>query len=204
MINSFSLKNLDLRHRNKLAFVILLLGSSAFFVALAYRALSPRIDEYYKLRGLTELANDGDPGYQRLLGEYFYEKADYNSALKWELTAAERGDRSAQNFIGLYYRYGINEHMKPAMLDSAKAREWFEKSATQDFQPSLVELCEIYQQGLGVSPDQKTAYFWCSLAEPSGRSLEFKQLSRDSLDLESQQRVERRVAEWIASHRKNP
>jgi TPR repeat protein len=106
--------------------------------------------------------------------------------------------------MGLYFSYGINEHLKPEAPDYAKAREWYEKSAAKDFQPSQLELCELYQRGLGTSPDQEAAYFWCSLSEAGDRALKFKQLASDALDPESRGRVELRIAGWIDSHRKKP
>lgn len=159
--------------------------------------------DYRQYRLLSRLAEKGDPGYQGLLGEYFYEKGDFESALKWELKAAGGGDAIAQNFMGYYFSYGINERLRPAAPDYAKAREWYEKAAVQDFQSSQVELCEIYYRGLGVAPDQEVAYFWCSLSESTERATKFRQLSRDALDPESRSRVDSRVTAWIDSNRKN-
>jgi TPR repeat protein len=181
---------------------ILILASVGFLCALSYRALSPRIIEYRQYRSLSRLAEKGEPGYQRLLGEYFYEKGDFESALKWELRSAQGGDPLAQDFMGIYRSHGVNEHLKPVAPDYEKAREWFEKAAAQDYPSSQAALCEMYQRGLGVAPDQEVAYFWCSLAGSSD-SPRYQKLSGDALDQESRLRVESRVAAWKDAHRKS-
>jgi TPR repeat protein len=159
--------------------------------------------DYRVHRRLTELADQGDPAYQRLLAEYLFDKGDFDSAFQWEVKSAEAGDPIAQNFMGYYFSYGINAHLKPTAPDYARALEWYKKAAAQDFQPSQEELCEMYSRGLGVSPDQETAYFWCSLSGFGERATKFKRLSADALDHETQQRVEHQVKEWIDSRRAN-
>ena len=182
--------------------VILLLATFGFLCALSYRALYPRIIDYRQYRLISRFAEKGDSGYQRLLGEYFYDKGDFESALVWNLRAAEGGDAIAQDFMGIYFSTGINEHLKPAAPDYAKAREWHEKAAAQGDPGSQTELCEWYQTGLGIPADQEAAYFWCALSDDS-RVSEFKNLSRNALDPEARSRVESRVAAYIDSHGKN-
>jgi len=172
---------------------------------IGYWFFRPQILDYRKYRYIARLANEGDSAYQRLLGEYFYEKGDFESAFKWEIEAADAGDAGAQHFMGLYFRYGINDQLKPSIPDYVQAREWFEKAAAQDFPTSQVELCEMHFGGIGIAPDNKEAYFWCSLsAEFHGKAEKFKQLARDGLDQEQQRSVESRVATWLDSNRKRP
>jgi hypothetical protein len=170
---------------------------------ISYQVFRPRIAEYRKYLVLSQWAEDGDPAYQRLLAEYFYDKGDFQSSFKWEQRAARAGDAGAQNFMGLYFRYGINVQLRPAAPDYATAREWFEKAAAQDYPTSQAELCEIYSKGIGLAPDHELAYFWCSVSRLGERTTNFKQISRDALDQESRQRVEDRVTTWIGSHRQN-
>ena len=183
-------------------FVMFILSTLGFMCALFYGPLERRIVDYRKYRLLSRLAEEGDPGYQRLLGEYFYDKGDYESALKWERKAAEGGDTLAQDFMGTYFMHGINTFFRPPTLDSSHARGWFEKAAARDFQTSQDELCEIYYDGLGVVPDRELTYFWCSLAGSSDRATKYRELSRIALDSRTQALVESRVAAWIDSHRK--
>src|SRR5262245_26944412 len=184
-------------------YIVLLVVSLGFIGMVAYQAFLPSITDYRKQLLLSRGANQNDPGYQRLLAEQMYDKGDFESALKWELRSAEGGDPLAQNFMGYYFRYGINDSLKPASLDYGRAREWFETAAAQAFPPSQEELCEIYSKGLGVTPDHEVGYFWCSLSGSTERATRLRQLSHDALDKESQQRVERRVAAWIETHRQN-
>ena len=183
--------------RRKRFWMIMVLGAVALAAigAFGYEHFYPQLMEYRKYLVLSQLADQGDPGYQRLLAERFYDNGDFENSFKWEVKAAEGGDPLAQNFMGYYFSYGINEHLKPPLPDYSKAREWFEKAADRDFKPSQVELCEIYHRGLGVA-DQELAYFWCSVSEPLERATKFKQLSLESLDPDSQQRVEQRIMAW--------
>jgi len=183
--------------------IAVLAVSGGVFGLIAYQILHPWITDYRKHLALSKLASQGDPTYQRQVAEYLYEKGDFEAALQWEIKSAEGGDPLAQNFMGYYFSYGINDRMKPARPDYSRAREWYEKAAEQDFRSSQVELCEIYYRGLGVLSDPEAAYFWCSLSEPLERAETFKQLSRDALDNDTRQRVERRVIEWTGSHRKH-
>ena len=170
---------------------------------IGFQVFWPWVFDYREYRYIARLAESGDPGYQRLLAEYLYDKGDFDSALIWEMKAASAGDTLAQDFMGSYFRYGINDQLRPAALDYGRAREWFEKAAAEDFQPSQAELCEMYFSGLGVAQDQEVAYFWCSLSESYDRAAKFKELSRDALDPQDQQRAELRVAKWINANRKS-
>jgi TPR repeat protein len=172
-------------------------------VGIAYQVLRPKILDYRKDAYISERAERGDPNFQRLLAESLYDKGEFEAALMWEQKSAEGGDPLAQNFLGHYFRYGINEHLKPAAPDYVKAREWYEKSAAQDFRPSQLELCDMYSNGLGAAPDYETGYFWCSLSESTERGMKLRELSAAGLDQEDRLRVEQRVAEWLASHGKN-
>jgi len=170
---------------------------------VGYRTFYPSFLDYRKYLTLSGLAAQGDPGYQRLLAEYFYEKGNFEAALKWEVKSAAGGDPIAQNFMGYYFSGGINEQMRPRQPDYSQAREWFEKAALQDFESSQFELCNLYHRGLGVEPDQEAAYFWCSLSEPLEQAVKLKILVRERLDKEALQRVENKLIVWKGSRRKS-
>jgi hypothetical protein len=180
--------------------IITIVVSIAAVVPITYLAFRPWIlDPRY--RSLSAAADQGDPGYQRLLADYLYEKRDFKHALQWQQKSAEAGDPHAQFYMGNYFRKGF-EHLKPSHHDYRKALEWYHKSAVQDFQPSQAELCEMYAKGDGTSPNPEESYFWCSIAEVSRQTLKFKQMSGNALDHKSLRDVENRVTAWVESHRK--
>jgi TPR repeat protein len=187
------------RNRNGRVIIVSIIVLAAIAL-MSYQAFLPGTPEYQAYLVLSELAKKGDPANQRLLAEYFYNKGDFKSSFDWEQKAAEGGDAGAQNFMGYYFSYGINNSLRPPSPDYARAREWFEKAAAQDFPSSHIELCEIYSKGLGVAADHEAAYFWCSLSESTDRAVKFRELSRAALDEEGRQRVENRVATWIGAH----
>jgi len=190
--------------RRRSRIIIVCIATLGTIALMSYPAFLPETPESKKYSVLSKLAEDGDPASQRLLAEYFYGEGDFESSFKWEQKAAEAGDAGAQNFLGYYFRYGINDSLRPPSPDYARAREWFEKAAAQDFRSSQIELCEIYSEGLGVGKDHEAAYFWCSLSELTDRAEKFRELSRSGLNQESREHVEHRVRAWIDSHRQEP
>ena len=63
----------------------LLVVFSVTIIATLYRVSHARLVDHRKYDLLLELAEEGRPAYQRMLGEYFYEKGDYEKSLQWQL-----------------------------------------------------------------------------------------------------------------------
>jgi hypothetical protein len=86
-------------------------------------------------------------------GEYVsYDRADYKSALRIWMTAAEAGDADAQNNVGEIYERGIGD-----APNYAAAVIWYQKAADQNFSRALFNLGTLYEQGLGVGQDRLKA-----------------------------------------------
>ena len=96
-----------MRGRKYLFIVLVVTVTTGVVSLISYRVLYPWIVDYRVHRRLTELADQGDPAYQRLLAEYLFKKGDFASAFQWEVKSAEAGDPIAQNFMGYYFSYGI-------------------------------------------------------------------------------------------------
>jgi TPR repeat protein len=119
---------------------------------------------------------------------------------------AEKGDAVAQYKIGLVYlidwggpennrrfkkQYGLAQ-------DYAEALKWFRKSAEQGNRDAMLEICKMYERGLGgVKKDYVEVYFWLSLARKHG-------LPGNDFDLpitdEQKAAVNQRVWEWLKAH----
>jgi multidrug efflux pump subunit AcrA (membrane-fusion protein) len=86
-------------------------------------------------------------------GEYVaYDRANYSTALKVWLPAAQGGDKVAQTYVGEIYEKGLG--IAP---DYASAASWYQKAADQGYSRALINLGFLYEQGLGVPKDQATA-----------------------------------------------
>lgn len=82
-------------------------------------------------------------------GEYTsHDRANYATALKIWLAAAEEGDTRAQNYVGEIYEKGLGTDP-----DYAKAVSWYRKAADQGFAQAQLNLGYLYEQGLGVPKD---------------------------------------------------
>lgn len=86
-------------------------------------------------------------------GEYVaYDRADYKSALKVWMGAAQAGDVKAQNDVGEIFERGLG-----AAPDYAAAALWYQKAADKGYGPALFNLGTLYERGLGVPEDRLKA-----------------------------------------------
>jgi TPR repeat protein len=81
--------------------------------------------------------------------------------------AAEKGNATAQFFVGLRYHEGANGHPK----DFEKAAFWWKKSAEQEFPDAEVGMGELYLAGRGVRRDSQEAFKFFQRAARHGDSL---------------------------------
>ena len=89
-------------------------------------------------------------------GEYTaYDRADYKSALKVWLPAAETGEADAQVNVGEIFEKGLGDQPNYEM-----AKFWYEKAAKQGNSRAQFNLGTLYEQGLGVEKNQLAAMNW--------------------------------------------
>lgn len=82
-------------------------------------------------------------------GEYIaYDRANYQTALRFWMERAEAGDAEAQNYVGEIYQKGLG-----TAPDFAKAAEWYGRAVAQGFKRAMVNLGFLYENGLGVERD---------------------------------------------------
>ncbi len=89
-------------------------------------------------------------------GEYVaYDRADYKSALKVWLPAAEAGDAEAQTNAGEIFERGLGgePNYEAALI-------WYRKAAEQGNTRAQFNLGTLYEQGLGVAKNTLTALNW--------------------------------------------
>lgn len=86
-------------------------------------------------------------------GEYVaYDRANYKTALKVWLPAAEEGDAEAQVYVGEIFEKGLG-----AEPNYEAAAIWYKKAADQGNRKGLFNLGTLYEQGLGVPEDRLKA-----------------------------------------------
>jgi uncharacterized caspase-like protein len=86
-------------------------------------------------------------------GDYVaYDRADYKSALKVWLDAAQAGEAEAQNNVGEIYERGLGDtpNYEAAVI-------WYQKAADQGYSRALFNLGTLYEQGFGVEQDKVKA-----------------------------------------------
>jgi uncharacterized protein len=93
-------------------------------------------------------------------GEYTaYDRADYKSALKVWMPAAESGDPEAQTNVGEIFEKGLGD-----APNYQAAVHWYLQAAEQGYGRAQFNLGTLYEQGLGVPRDTLTALNWYRLA----------------------------------------
>lgn len=82
-------------------------------------------------------------------GEYVaFDRADYRTAMKVWLGAAESGDAEAQNYVGEILMKGLG-----TAPDPLAAAGWFEKASSQGHKRAKANLALLLEQGQGVAAD---------------------------------------------------
>lgn len=92
-----------------------------------------------------------------------YRAEDYAVALRKYLEAAELGNASAQNSLGLMYHYGVG-----VPQNYIEAEKWYRLAVEQGFAEAQYFLGGMYANGQGVPQNGVMAYVWFSLAAAQG------------------------------------
>ncbi len=89
-------------------------------------------------------------------GEYVaFDRADYKTALRVWLPAAEAGDADAQNSVGEIFERGLGTEPNYEV-----AALWFERAARQGHKGAQFNLGTLYEAGKGVPQDKAAALNW--------------------------------------------
>ena len=89
-------------------------------------------------------------------GEYVaYDRANYATALKIWLPEAEKGDPTAQTYVGEIFEKGLG--VPP---DYAAAATWYRRAADNNSSRAAINLGNLYEQGRGVPKDPAQALNW--------------------------------------------
>ena len=93
-------------------------------------------------------------------GEYVaLDRADYGTALKVWMSAAQGGDPDAQYYVAVLYEKGAE-----GQPNFSQAASWYEKAAERGISRAAVNLGRLYEQGLGVDKNDDTARAWYAKA----------------------------------------
>lgn len=93
-------------------------------------------------------------------GEYVaLDRADYGTALKIWMSAAESGDPDAQYYVAVLYEKGAE-----GQPNYAKAAGWYRQAADRGVRRAAINLGRLYEQGLGVEKSESEARKWFAKA----------------------------------------
>lgn len=96
-------------------------------------------------------------------GTAAFRRGDYADAVATFTRKAERGDRVAQNNLGVMYLKGHG-----VALDHARARTLFSAAAAQGLPGAMFNLGIMYLRGYGMAPDAARAADWFEQAAAAG------------------------------------
>ena len=93
-------------------------------------------------------------------GEYVaLDRADYGTALKVWMSAAQGGDPDAQYYVGTLYEKGAD-----GQPNYAKAASWYRQAADRGVRRAAINLGRLHEQGLGVEKSEREARRWFAKA----------------------------------------
>jgi uncharacterized protein len=151
-------------------------------------------------RVLLAKAQRGDAKAQFWLGagyeQGWFEKTDFQKALKWLRRAAKHGDADALNALGQMYEDGEGVPQNYVL-----AAKWYRKAAEHvpDFGGAgqgRNNLGLLYMEGFGVPKDYVQAYMWFSLSNSETNISYAKAQMTPAQVLEA----ERMATEWKSRH----
>lgn len=86
-------------------------------------------------------------------GEYVaFDRANFDTALRFWLPQAEEGDPRAQTFVGEIHERGLGRAPDPS-----EAARWYRLAADQGFERAQLRLGRLYEEGRGVPRDLRQA-----------------------------------------------
>jgi hypothetical protein len=103
-------------------------------------------------------------------------------AAAWYRCAAEQGDASAQNNLGVMYANG-----QGVPQDDAQAVHWYRLAAEQGHALAQYNLGGMYNSGRGVARDTVRSYMWMLLAADAGdpaagKAIVARRLSQEQIE----------------------
>lgn len=113
------------------------------------------------------------------IGSSFYEKGNYQEAIKWYTKAAENGYPDAQSELGFMYLNG-----EGVVVNRTEAVKWLSKAGEKGDAMAQQALGYMYKNGDGVIKSDLEAQKWYSKAAP-----QFYELSRKMMKSGNQQCV---------------
>jgi len=126
---------------------------------------------------------------------------DYRQAAAWYRKAADQGNASAQNNLGVKYfnGQGVQQDYKEAAL-------WYLKAAEQGNATAQGNLGLMYSKGQGVPYDLVLAHKWLNLAAGAGDSnaVEGKRIIEASMTPKQIEKAQSLAREWGAQTSAQP
>lgn len=124
-------------------------------------------------------------------GVQAYAIGEYDKAIAEFKPLAEKGDPSAQYYMGFLYHHGYG-----VKRDEAEASKWFGMAAEQGDPKSQYYLGVIYEKGQGIPKDLVAAHMWLSLSAANPQSSHRDSLyTKEALDKLEKKMNEQQLAQ---------
>lgn len=131
------------------------IGGAVLLLLLTIVCVSPSKSQSGSDKKLSKLQTDAERGVceaEVKLARRFLEgdgvPKDAGLAARWYERAAQAGDSTAQNMMGVLYQSGTGV---PA--DPVRAAQWYQLAAASDVPPAKLNLGRLYLDGIGVRKD---------------------------------------------------
>ena len=117
------------------------------------------------VKDVRQLADNGSPAAQYLMGTYHLNRRDFQEARKWLQKSASQGNLKAINALGYIYENGFG-----VPQDYVRAYNFYVKAAEQGDMTAQNNLGYMYLDGRGVKQDYHRAFLWFSKSREQGNS----------------------------------
>lgn len=115
---------------------------------------------------LIRKAGQGDMAAQAELGDMYLKRKNYTETVKWYRMAAEQGDETVQNDLGVIFAKG-----QGVTQDYAEALKWYRMAAEKGNAVAMNNIGAMYENGLGVPQNYTEALKWFHMAAEKGNAL---------------------------------
>lgn len=162
------MKNINRRHRRRLALAAALIGLAASAVHAGPQQDAEQAEQEFARGSLVpamhlwrKAANEGYAPAQARLGDILDKAEEDTEAVNWYRKAAGQGNAAGE--FGLGQMYGKGEGVK---RDDEQARKYIILAAEKDYLPAVIVLVEMYKNGtLGATPDLALSAKWKARAD---------------------------------------
>jgi TPR repeat protein len=157
-------------------------------------ALRPALGTVWLALCFAAMVFAGGCGRSSADAEELFKRGDYADALPLWHQRADKGDATAQNYLGVSYHLGLG-----VQQDYKEAAKWYTMAAENGSVDAQRNLGTMYYHGYGVPQDNGLAYGWYYVASRNGNTLaeDSRQSMMDEMTPNHCRLSEKRIKEYL-------